>query len=72
LEGLDAELDRIGRPRDAVIRSNVVPMPVDDLDAAAERFAELEAAGVQRLYVRRSAAVPLEQVDVFARRFIRA
>ena len=71
-EGLAAELDRIGRPRDAVIRSNVMAWSGDDLDKAAARIEELEATGAQRLYVRRPATMPLSQLSVFARRFMAA
>jgi alkanesulfonate monooxygenase len=67
--GLDADLDAIGRPRSAVVRSNVFPWP-DDLGKAADDIAAMQEAGVQRFYVRRTAAVSLDRVREFARRFI--
>jgi F420-dependent oxidoreductase-like protein len=69
-EGLAVELDRVGRTRDAVVRSNVVAWPGDDLGRASARFAELEATGAQRLYLKRPATVPLSDLVAFARRFV--
>jgi len=69
-ERLDQDLDAIGRPRDAVVRSNVVTFPGGDFGVAAEQYAIMEAAGVQRLYVKRPAATSLAELGAFARRFI--
>ena len=66
---LDAELDAIGRPREAVSRSNVLPWD-DDFGRAADTIAALQDAGVQRFYVRRTSAVPLDRLAAFGRRFI--
>jgi alkanesulfonate monooxygenase SsuD/methylene tetrahydromethanopterin reductase-like flavin-dependent oxidoreductase (luciferase family) len=66
---LDADLAAAGRAHDSVVRSNVVPWPTD-LGAAADMFAAMTDAGVERFYVRRTSAVPLDQMAPFARRFI--
>jgi alkanesulfonate monooxygenase SsuD/methylene tetrahydromethanopterin reductase-like flavin-dependent oxidoreductase (luciferase family) len=66
---LDADLDAIGRSRDAVVRSNVMPWP-EDLGQAADSIAAMQDAGVHRFYMRRTSAIPLERVGAFARRFI--
>jgi alkanesulfonate monooxygenase SsuD/methylene tetrahydromethanopterin reductase-like flavin-dependent oxidoreductase (luciferase family) len=67
---LDADLQALGRPLDSVVRSNVVPWPGDDFGAAAEAYAAMEAAGVQRLYVKRPPTTSLGQLGAFAKRFI--
>jgi len=66
---LDADLDTIGRPRDAVVRSNVLPWP-DDLGQGADTIAAMRDAGVQRFYVRRTSLIPLSRLAAFAHRFI--
>jgi len=66
---LDAALDGIGRPRDAVVRSSVLPFP-DDLGQAADTIAAMQGAGVERFYMRRTSDMPLDRVAAFARRFI--
>jgi alkanesulfonate monooxygenase len=66
---LDADLDAIGRPRDAVVRSNVLPFP-DDLGQAADTISAMQDAGVHRFYVRRTSAIPLDRLAAFAHRFI--
>ncbi len=66
---LDDDLDTAGRPRTAVVRSNVVPWP-SDLGAAADSFAAMQEAGVERFYVRRTSDIPLDRMAPFARRFI--
>ena len=66
---LDAALDAIGRPRDAVVRSTVLPFP-DDLGQAADTIAAMQDAGVQRFYMRRTSDMPLDRVTSFAHRFI--
>ena len=66
---LDVDLAAAGRSRDAVVRSNVVPFP-NDFGAAADWYAAMAAAGIQRLYVRRTAATSLAEIGAFARRFI--
>ena len=66
---LDTDLDAIGRPRDAVSRSNVVPFPAD-LGEGADYIAALQEAGVERFYMRRTADMPLDRVKAFARRFV--
>jgi alkanesulfonate monooxygenase SsuD/methylene tetrahydromethanopterin reductase-like flavin-dependent oxidoreductase (luciferase family) len=66
---LDADLDAIGRPRDAVVRSNILPWP-DDLGRGADAIAAQQDAGVQRFYVRRTRAITLDRLTAFARRFI--
>ena len=66
---LTTELATAGRPADAVTRSNVMPWP-DDFGAAADQFRAMEAAGVQRLYIKRTPAVPLPRLAEFAHRFI--
>jgi alkanesulfonate monooxygenase SsuD/methylene tetrahydromethanopterin reductase-like flavin-dependent oxidoreductase (luciferase family) len=69
-ERLDVDLAAAGRDTASVIRSNVVPWPGDDFEAAADAYAAMEAAGVQRLYLKRPAAVPIARIGDFARRFI--
>ena len=66
---LDADLDAIGRPRDAVVRSTVVPFPAD-LGQAADTIAAMQDAGVERFYMRRTSDMPLDRMTAFARRFI--
>ena len=64
-----ADLDAIGRPRDAVSRSNVVPFPAD-LGKGADEIAALQEAGVERFYMRRTSDMPLDRITAFARRFM--
>ena len=66
---LDAALDAIGRPRQDVVRSTVVPFP-EDLGQAADMIAAMQDAGVERFYMRRTSDMPLDRVRAFARRFI--
>jgi alkanesulfonate monooxygenase SsuD/methylene tetrahydromethanopterin reductase-like flavin-dependent oxidoreductase (luciferase family) len=66
---LDADLDAIGRPRSAVVRSNVLLFP-EDPGAAADTIAAMQEAGVERFYMRRTIDMPLERVRAFARRFM--
>ena len=66
---LDTDLDAIGRPRDAVIRSMVLPFPAD-LGQGAETIAALQEAGVERFYMRRTSDMPLDRLEIFARRFM--
>ena len=66
---LDAALDAIGRPRQDVVRSTVVPFPAD-LGQAADTIAAMQDAGVERFYMRRTSDMPLDRVRAFARRFI--
>ncbi len=63
-------LREIGRPVDLVVHSNVVPWPAGDPGAARAGFEAFEAAGVQRLYVRRPASVPLSELAAFSREFL--
>jgi F420-dependent oxidoreductase-like protein len=67
LDRLDVALDAIGRPRDAVIRSNAASWLPGDLDAQRERIAAFEAAGVQRLYIKRRPDAPLSEIAAFGR-----
>jgi len=67
---LDADLDAAGRPRDAVVRSTVLPFP-EDLGQAADAIAAMQDAGVERFYMRRTVDMPLYRVRSFARRFMR-
>lgn len=66
---LDDDLDAIGRPRSSVVRSNVLLFPAD-VGEAADTIAGMEAAGVQRFYMRRTVDMPLDRVRAFARRFL--
>ena len=69
-EALAADLAAIGRPADAVVRSNILLLPVGDVDGMGDQLAAYEAAGVQRLYIRINAATPLSELAVFGRRWI--
>jgi len=71
LERLDVALDAIGRPRDAVIRSNAVAWLPGDRHAQRERIAAFEAAGVQRLYIKRRPDAPRSEIADFGRDVIR-
>src|SRR5947207_11395888 len=66
---LDADLDAIGRPRDAVSRSNVMLFPAD-LGKGADTIAALQEAGVERFYMRRTVDMPPDRMKYFARRFM--
>ena len=58
---LDTALDGIDRPRDAVVRSTVLPFPAD-LGEAADTIAAMQDAGVERFYMRRTSDMPLDRV----------
>lgn len=68
-EQLDVDLAAAGRPRDAVVRSNVVQWPTD-FGEAADLYAQMQEAGVNRFYVRRTLATPVSAFAAFAHRFI--
>jgi alkanesulfonate monooxygenase SsuD/methylene tetrahydromethanopterin reductase-like flavin-dependent oxidoreductase (luciferase family) len=66
---LDADLETAGRPREAVVRSNVLLFP-EDPGTAADTIAAMQEAGVERFYMRRTVDMPLDRVRAFARRFM--
>jgi F420-dependent oxidoreductase-like protein len=67
---LDAALDAVGRPRDAVARSNAIAWLPGDRDEQRARIAAFEAAGVRRLYMKRRPEAPLDEIAAFGREFI--
>jgi alkanesulfonate monooxygenase SsuD/methylene tetrahydromethanopterin reductase-like flavin-dependent oxidoreductase (luciferase family) len=67
---LAADLAAVGRPVDAVVRSNILVLPVGQVAGMGEKLAAYEAAGVQRLYIRVNAATPIGELAEFGRRWI--